>query len=45
MAMNALGIRTGLGGNSWLKLVLVLIPGLLVAVLLGLVSVMRNLVG
>lgn len=42
MAMNALGIRTGLGGNSWLKLVLVLIPGLLVAVLLGLVSATGN---
>lgn len=42
MAMNSLGMRMGAGNGAWLKLVLVLIPGLLAAVLLGLVSTTGN---
>jgi hypothetical protein len=40
--MNSLGLRSGSGHGAWLKLVMILIPGLLVAVLLGLVSATGN---
>lgn len=40
--MNTFGARTGSGNGAWLKVFLILIPGLLLAVLLGLVSSTGN---